>query len=497
MLNAIIFTLSAAIFCGALIFFPGIHALLLGINFLFQSVLLSCQWFSARARRTPPRLNRRYHENTFVSIHVPAHNEPPDVLMDTLRSLAMLEWANYEVLVIDNNTSDESLWRPVESFCRELGPRFKFFHVEKLAGFKAGAMNHVRRFMDRRTDVILVVDADYQLNRNAIERGLKHFALADVALVQFPQDYRNTGAENVGINLDFKHFFSSYMNMANQLECVPSTGTLSFIRAKALREIGGFDEEVVTEDAELGLRFNLAGYRTVYVHESIGHGLMPFDLESLKKQRWRWAFGNAQILKRNWKGILLSRNLGLSQKIGCLTHLTAWFNFNLLPSLSLILFAVIACFHEVSPLQIYLIVLSGFTLVSFALVKLGIFLIALRRDGHSFSEILRAYGTHLGLGLIFATSWIRCLINDRAPFVRTNKFLVARVPLAFKHTLVEAAFGLALLLSGIGLFATDFLIGPIGATIMGCGRFAIFWVESQMRATRRISEAGLAPAREL
>lgn len=482
MLNPIVVAL-AAITLTALFFASStLQAVLLAINFLCQTILLVSQWLASRLPRySPPSLDK-VSEHTFVSIHVPAHNEPPEVLKQTLQSLAELDWHNYEVLVIDNNTSNETVWKPVEEYCEKLGPKFRFFHVENLKGFKAGAMNWVRKFMDPRTEIILVVDADYQLTPDAIRRGLKYFVNRGVALVQFPQDYRNAENANVGVALDFKHFFSAYMNMANRLQCVPSTGTLSFVSARALRKVGGFDEQVVTEDAELGLRFNLQGLKTVYVHESIGHGLMPFDLESLKKQRWRWAFGNAQILKRNLFQLLRSGKLSLKQKLGCLSHLTAWFNFNLLPMISLLYFTAVAMAGELRPIQFYLIVLSGLSLVSYPLIKTGTFILTLTQDKHTFRDILKGALTHLSLELIFAFSWVKCLFNDKAPFIRTNKFLPKQVQGLLKDTLVESVLGLSLLMSGIVLFAMGFLIAPVAAIVTATIRFSIFWVDAQLRA---------------
>jgi len=61
--------------------------------------------------------------------------------MATLRALAALDYPNYEVLVVDNNTPDEETWQPVEKICRELGPRFRFIHLENWPGFKSGALN--------------------------------------------------------------------------------------------------------------------------------------------------------------------------------------------------------------------------------------------------------------------------------------------------------------------------------------------------------------------
>jgi hypothetical protein len=50
-------------------------------------------------------------ELPFVSLHVPAHNEPPEMVIDTLRSLVRLDYPRYEVVLIDDNTDDERLWR--------------------------------------------------------------------------------------------------------------------------------------------------------------------------------------------------------------------------------------------------------------------------------------------------------------------------------------------------------------------------------------------------
>ena len=50
---------------------------------------------------------------------------------------------DYEVLIIDNNTKDDAVWRPVEAYVASLGrPNFKFFHLPKWPGFKAGALNY-------------------------------------------------------------------------------------------------------------------------------------------------------------------------------------------------------------------------------------------------------------------------------------------------------------------------------------------------------------------
>src|SRR5207253_8192352 len=65
---------------------------------------------------TPPR----------VSIHVPCFNEPPAMVIGTLDALAQLDYENFEVVVLDNNTPDPAVWRPVQAHCRTLRGRFQF-----------------------------------------------------------------------------------------------------------------------------------------------------------------------------------------------------------------------------------------------------------------------------------------------------------------------------------------------------------------------------------
>ncbi|MBR9984662.1 MAG: glycosyltransferase, partial [Desulfosarcina sp.] len=55
-----------------------------------------------------------------VSIHLPAYNEPPAMVMDTLDALAALDYPCFEVLVVDNNTHDPNVWKPVEAHCMNL-----------------------------------------------------------------------------------------------------------------------------------------------------------------------------------------------------------------------------------------------------------------------------------------------------------------------------------------------------------------------------------------
>ena len=90
-----------------------------------------------------------------VSIHIPAYNEPPEMLKQTLDAVARLDYPNFECVVVINNTPDPALWRPVEEHCRSARRALQVRQRRQAAGFKAGALRlahgaHRRRRRDHR-----------------------------------------------------------------------------------------------------------------------------------------------------------------------------------------------------------------------------------------------------------------------------------------------------------------------------------------------------------
>lgn len=85
--------------------------LLIGAGYLWELVdgLARRTWSSYVGASGPVVAGPR----PFVSLHVPIHNEPPDLVIGTVEALLALEYDDYEVLVIDNNTDDPDLWEPV------------------------------------------------------------------------------------------------------------------------------------------------------------------------------------------------------------------------------------------------------------------------------------------------------------------------------------------------------------------------------------------------
>ncbi len=262
-----------------------------------------------------------------VSVHLACCNEPPEMVIATLDSLAALDYRNFEVIVVDNNTQDEALWKPVEAHIAQLGERFRFFHLPSWPGFKAGALNFALEQTDPGAEVVGVVDADYVVRADWLRALVGHFADTKVAVVQAPQAHRDWANQVFRrmMNFEYEGFFRIGMHHRNERDAIIQHGTMTLIRAQALREHGRWSEWCICEDAELGLRLMKAGLSTVYVDRVFGEGLTPDDFAAFGKQRRRWALGAMQILKAHWRSLLLAGDLTQGQRFHFVTGWLSWF----------------------------------------------------------------------------------------------------------------------------------------------------------------------------
>lgn len=262
-----------------------------------------------------------------ISIHVPCYNEPPHMVIETLDALARLEYPNFEVLVIDNNTKDENVWKPLEDHCAKLGVRFRFFHLPSWPGYKAGALNFALSQTANDATIIGVIDSDYVVNADWLRATVPYFDKSDVAFVQGPQDYRD-GSENMFKRMcywEYAGFFHIGMVQRNERNAIIQHGTMTLIRKSAMQKVGGWAEWCICEDAELGLRLFENNYDSVYMNHSFGRGLIPDDFGAYKTQRYRWAYGAVQILKRHWRDLAEGNTLTRGQRYHFISGWLPWF----------------------------------------------------------------------------------------------------------------------------------------------------------------------------
>jgi exo-beta-1,3-glucanase (GH17 family)/cellulose synthase/poly-beta-1,6-N-acetylglucosamine synthase-like glycosyltransferase len=389
-----------------------------------------------------------------VSIHVPAYNEPPDMLIDTLNALANLDYPRYEVIVIDNNTKDDAVWKPVEQHCDTLGDEFRFFHKAPLAGFKAGALNFALSQTASGADIIAVIDSDYCVEPTWLRDLVPQFSQEHVAIVQAPQDYRdlNDNAFKAMCFAEYRGFFHIGMVTRNERNAIIQHGTMTMVRRACLEEVGGWGEKTITEDAQLGFMIFSAGYQAVYTHKSYGKGLMPDSFIDYKNQRFRWAYGAMQILRYHARELLglAKSKLTTGQRYHFVAGWLPWIadGINLIFNFAAIAWslALITMPDEIDPPLVIFSVLP-LSLFTFKIAKV-IYLYHGAQIVGSLRETIAAALAGLSLSHTIAKAMWLGLFTDGRPFVRTPKqeesaALLQAIAAASEETLMTVALWLA------------------------------------------------------
>lgn len=262
-----------------------------------------------------------------VSIQIPACRENPEMLIETLNSLAALDYPDFESVVIVNNTPDERLWRPVEAHCAQLGTRFKFLNFPKIEGFKAGALTAAMPHVAPDAEILALIDADYVVAPNWLTDLIPAFADPKVAMVQAPQDHRNGEGSVLArcMNAEYTGFFDIGMVQRNETDAIIVHGTMLLVRRSAFETVGGWSTDTITEDTELGLRLYEAGFAARYTRRRYGWGLLPDTYRAFKTQRHRWAYGAVQIVRKHWRHMLPgAKTLTRDQKLHFVTGWLHW-----------------------------------------------------------------------------------------------------------------------------------------------------------------------------
>ena len=397
-------------------------------------------------------------ELPMVSVHVPAYNEPPDMMLQTLDALAVLNYPRFEVLVIDNNTKDAAVWQPVQAHCERLGAKFRFFHVDPLAGFKAGALNFALQQTDPNAEIVAVIDSDYIVKPDWLRDMVPYFSNPEMGIVQGPQDYRDAeqNAFKAMCMAEYRGFFHIGMITRNERNAIIQHGTMTLVRRRVLEEVGGWGEWCITEDAELGLRIFEQGHKATYIPQSYGKGLMPDNFADFKKQRFRWAYGAVLILRHHLAELLgmVPSRLTRGQRYHFIAGWLPWLadGFNLAFNLGALAWTVSMLFWPDSiPPPNILFALLPLSLFVFKLIKM-LFLYR-RRVAATLRQSLAAGLAGLSLSHTIARAMLTGFITRKIGFFRTPKFASNSALLrSLMDAREELLFLLALSLAIVGLF---------------------------------------------
>lgn len=234
-----------------------------------------------------------------VSILIPAHNEEV-VIEQTLQAMVNLHYPKdrLEVIVINDNSSDRT-----GAIVDAYSAQYSFIHAVHTAPphggkGKSGALN---QGLKRSTgEIIVVYDADNTPEPDAIRylaHGLHHDPKAGAVVGKFRvvNARRNLLTRLINIEtLTFQWLAQAGRWFWFKMTTIP--GTNFAIRRSILEQLGGWDEQALSEDTELSIRVYDCGYYIRFFPAAITWEQEPENLKVWWRQRTRWARGNLYVI---------------------------------------------------------------------------------------------------------------------------------------------------------------------------------------------------------
>lgn len=242
--------------------------------------------------------------NTF-SLLVPARHEEK-VIADTISALHGLDYPInlFEALILIRNDDPRTIEKANEEIERLEATNIRVVTFETSPINKPHALNVGLR--DAKNNIVAVFDAEDEPHKNILKVANTIFATSKTDVLQSGVQLMNYKSHWYGILnvLEYFFWFKSGLLFFSKVGGVALLGgNTVFIKKMFLKGIGGWDENCLTEDADLGIRLTIQGARTrvVYDEEHATHEETPGSLGNFIKQRTRWNQGFLQVItKGDW-----------------------------------------------------------------------------------------------------------------------------------------------------------------------------------------------------
>ncbi|MBD7967701.1 glycosyltransferase family 2 protein [Paenibacillus gallinarum] len=285
---------------GDFLLIPAIISIWISV-FISILMMIGAQRFIIRQSKKELVIPSISEQAPKVTVMVPAHNEELVIQMTVEHILRM----NYphdklQVIVIADNCTDNTAKKLYDLRNHPDYQSRDFMIMErKGTGGKSGALNDA--LSHAKGEWICIYDADAAPERNAL------LFLVDKAL-EDPETYGAVFGRNKArnraqnflsrcINLELvtaQRIYHTGMWELFKLGTIP--GTNFIIKTELIREIGGWDEDAITEDTAISFDILSRGQLIALAPQAEAYQQEPEDLRVYMKQRERWAKGNYSVV---------------------------------------------------------------------------------------------------------------------------------------------------------------------------------------------------------
>ena len=251
-----------------------------------------------------------------ISIIIP-HLNGKQHLDDCLSSLRAQTYRDFEVLLVDNGSTDGS-----QAYVRANFPDVRLLELGQNQGF-TGACNAGREAA--KGEIIILLNNDTEADPNWLQEVSQAFAqrpevgsVASKMLLFDQRDHFHTAGDFYGLMV-FRAIAAFGRRMQGQYDQVEyvfgACGGAAAYRRAMLEEIGFLDDDFYfsCEDVDLAFRANLAGWRTLYAPTAVvyhklkasgGSGVMSSYYDGRNFFYIIWKNYPRTMMRQNWRALI-------------------------------------------------------------------------------------------------------------------------------------------------------------------------------------------------
>jgi glycosyltransferase XagB len=286
-------------------------AVALGILLVLTAIMLSIATITLvwmlDAWRTPEDAEatsfaREREPHLSFSLLVPARHEEA-VLGDTLDQMAALDHPYYEILVIVGHDDPETTAVARQAAHRH-GAKVRVVVDTNWPKNKPKGLNTA--LPECRGDIVGVFDAEDEVAKGLLRRVDACFRDPGISVVQGGVQLMNFQTSWWALRnvLEYFFWFRSRLHRHARQQAIPLGGNTVFFRRDVLESVGGWDDNCLAEDCEVGIRLSARGHRVAVAYEPdlVTREETPGGIGALLKQRTRWNQGFLEVLGRGeWR----------------------------------------------------------------------------------------------------------------------------------------------------------------------------------------------------
>ena len=303
---------------------------LMGLYFVSASVATK-----VKARKTQNKpIEKDENYKPFISVMIPAHNED-SVISDTIARVFKMNYPNFEVIVIDDRSSDNTA-QVITQLEPMYGGRLKtLIRPNDAFPGKSAVLNDALKIA--KGEAILVFDADAQMDADFLTSMVYELQPKDVGAVQARKVIKNkdinllTKCQNNEMTIDT----SCQVTRDAVKGAVELRGNGELIKRAALDDIGGWNDFTITDDLDMSTRLHIKGWDIRFCKDTVVYEEGIVYLSPLYRQRRRWLEGTIRRYLEYFWDIMTSKKMSLRVRLDTIAYISefimpAWFIIELI-----------------------------------------------------------------------------------------------------------------------------------------------------------------------